>query len=219
MISHLLLDLDGTLINSSPGIYKSFVLACDRFSLLSPSYAQFCPLIGPPVQQIAQQLYPSLDLVSLEEFRGVFRDDYDNTSFRMADWYPEVRDTLNILSANFGISISIVTNKPTRPAFDLVASEGLTSCFSRIVGIDFLAAHSAGPVFSSKVNALSYVLFSASFEVAKSVYVGDTPSDQAACDCCSLPFIAALYGFHRWNQMQMPTLCIESFSEILSLMN
>lgn len=218
MITHLLLDLDGTLVDSSPGIYNSFVIACDKFSLPPPSYVEFCPLIGPPVQEIAAQLYPGFEPVSLEEFRRFFRDDYDNISYRMADWYPEVRDTLKALSTNAGISISIVTNKPTRPAFDLVRSEGLAFCFSRIVGIDFLAAYSAGSVFSSKAEALSYVLSSSSSELAKSVYVGDTPSDQEACGCCNLPFIAALYGFYRWHQKQMPPWCIERFGEIQSFL-
>ena len=214
MITHLILDLDGTLVNSSPGIYHSFVLACEKFCLPPPSYAEFYPLIGPPVQEIAARLYPGFEPVPLEEFRRFFRDDYDNISYRMADWYPEVRDTLKTLSANPGISISIVTNKPTRPALNLVRSEGLASCLSRIVGIDYVAANSASSFFSSKAEALSYVLLSNSSELGQSVYVGDTPSDQAACDRCNLPFIACLYGFHRWHQQQMPPRCIERFGEI-----
>ena len=218
MITHLLLDLDGTLVDSSPGIYRSFVLACERFGLMPPGYVKFCSLIGPPVQEIAARLYPDFDPVSLEEFRGIFRYDYDNISYRMANWYPEVRDTLESLSTKSGISMSIVTNKPTKPALDLVKSKGLASCFSRIVGIDFLAVHFAGPVFSSKAEALSYVLLSASSELTKSVYVGDTPSDQEACDCCNLPFIACLYGFHRWHPQQMPPCRIERFGEISSFL-
>lgn len=216
MISHLLLDLDGTLIDSSYGIHCSFISACDKFCLPPPSYKAFCPLIGPPVQEIVSLLYPKVDSVCVEEFRKVFRCHYDNFGYRMAEWYPEVGNTLRALSTNDGISISIVTNKPTKPSLDLVMSEGLASCFSRIVGIDYLATRSAGSVFSSKAEALSYVLLTASCELAQSVYVGDTPSDQEACDRCNLPFIAALYGFHRWQHRHMPPRFIERFGEIES---
>lgn len=219
MIRQLLLDLDGTLVDSSPGIYHSFVLACDEFSLPPPSYAAFCPLIGPPIQEIAMQLYPDLDPVTAEEFRRVFRDDYDNLSYKMAEWYPGVQDTIELLSAKPGMSISIVTNKPTRPALDLVRNEGLISCFSQIVGIDYLAACSAGSVFSTKAEALSYVLLSASSDLLQSVYVGDTLGDLEACNRCNLPFIASLYGFYRWHHQQMPPRCIKYFGEIQSFLS
>jgi len=219
MISHLLLDLDGTLVDSSPGIYHSFVLACDEFSLSPPSFSAFCPLIGPPIQEIATRLYPDLYPETLEEFRRLFRYDYDNLSYQMAEWYPGVRDTIELLSTKSDMSISLVTNKPTKPAHDLIRRAGLVSCFLQIVGIDYLAASSAGSVFSSKADALAYVLLSASSDLLQSVYVGDTLSDLEACERCNLPFIASLYGFHRWHHQQMPPRCIKNFGEIQSFLS
>ena len=218
MISNLLLDLDGTLVDSSRGIYHSFVLACDNFSLSPPNYTSFCHLIGPPIQKIATQLFPDLDLKTIEEFRRIFRLDYDNLSYKMYEWYPGVVDTIKELSTCPGISMSIVTNKPSLPALELIKSSGLRSCFSQIVGIDYLSVFSNGPVFSSKSEALSHVLLSSPVDLLKSAYVGDTLNDLDACKRCNLQFIAALYGFHRWHHQQMPPRCIAHFGEVQSFL-
>lgn len=218
MLRHLLLDLDGTLVDSSPGIYNSFALACTKYSLSPPSYDSFCSLIGPPIQQIAKRLYPDLDPDRVEGFRRVFRNDYDNLGYKMFRCYPDVPEIIKLLSTNPDISISIVTNKPTKPAVNLIASTGLASCFSKVVGIDYLSSSLSGSMFRSKAEALCCILESTSSQLLQSVYVGDTPSDLEACDRCNLPFIAALYGFHRWHHQEMPARCIKQFSEIQSFL-
>jgi phosphoglycolate phosphatase len=219
MLTHLLLDLDGTLIDSSPGIYHSFCLACDSLSLKPPSLSDFCSLIGPPIQHIAARLYPHLDQVSLEHFRRVFREDYDRLSYRMAEWYPGVLDSLTVLSGELGIDLAIVTNKPTKPAVELIKHADSYDIFSRIVGIDYRVVHGAGPVFGSKAEALSYVLGSDSFDLSRSAYLGDTTNDRDACETCNLLFIAAVYGFHQWLPEQKPQWCLERFCDIQLLLS
>ena len=38
--------------------------------------------------------------------------------------------------------MSIVTNKPTRPAYELIAKANILSCFDRIIGVDYLSSDS-----------------------------------------------------------------------------
>ncbi len=218
MTVNLILDLDGTLIDSSPGIYHSFTLACDVHGLKRPSYDDFCGQIGPPIQHIASRFFPGLDSVAIESFRRAFRHDYDNSSYRNAAWYPDVISTLGVLSARDDLTLIIVTNKPTRPASDLIQRAGLSSCISTIVGIDYLPLKGIGSIFPSKKDALFYFLRHKTSPFSFSVYVGDTPSDQEASDCCGLPFVAALYGFHSWSCQQRPKWCIHSFAEIAGVL-
>ena len=219
MLRHLLLDLDGTLVDSSPGIYHSFCLACDNLSLEPPSFSQFRLLIGPPIQHIATRLYPHLDKVSLERFRRLFREDYDRVSYRMAEWYPDVVENLIALSEGLGIDLTIVTNKPTPPAVELIKAADSFHIFSRIVGIDYRVMHGTGLTFASKAEALSYVLASCSSDLSNSAYLGDTISDRDACAACSLLFIGAVYGFHQWLPEQKPQWCLERFSDIQLLLH
>ena len=219
MLSHLLLDLDGTLINSSRGIYYSFCLACDRLSLKPPDFSEFCSLIGPPIENIAVSLYPQLDQATLEHFRRIFRQDYDAIRYRMAEWYPDVVDSLTVLSDEWDIDLMIVTNKPTKPAVELIKYSNSYDTFSRVVGIDYRVVHGIGPIFGSKAEALSYVIGSDSFDLSRSAYLGDTMSDREACEACNLTFIAAVYGFYKWLPDQKPQWCLESFRDIQLLLS
>lgn len=215
MFSNLLLDMDGTIINSSPGIYKSFCLACDSLLLPCPAFNEFSPLIGPPIQKIALHFYPNINQVQLEMFRKIFRADYDTKSFLIAEWYPDVCDTIKYLKDR-DINMTIVTNKPTKPAIKLVEEGGFLSCIDRIIGIDYPAFRFSTPVFKSKAESLAYVFNSAHYCLEESIYLGDTPSDQEACNQCGLSFVAALYGFHKWISLSRPQLYIGKFTEIRS---
>lgn len=218
MLRHLLLDLDGTLIDSSQGIYHSFCLACDQLSLSHPRFSEFCLLIGPPVQHIAKHFYPHLDQDSLDCFRVLFRADYDQSRYRLAEWYPDVIDNLRSISADLGIDLTIVTNKPTRPAVELVKSAFSRDFFSRIVGIDYRVVHGMGTAFRNKAEALSFVLASDSLDLSTTAYLGDTISDRDACEACNLLFIAALYGFHEWIPEQKPRWSLEGFRDIQAVL-
>jgi phosphoglycolate phosphatase len=218
MFTHLLLDFDGTLADSSPGIYHSFCLACADLGLTAPSLTDFRYLIGPPIQHIALRLFPQLAPDALEQFRLIFRKDYDQQTYRLATWYPDVLATLNALANYDNMRMSIVTNKPTLPTVELVKAADLLGCFDRVVGIDYLALHGGESVFSSKTEALRYTLASASFRPEHSIYIGDSPSDQMASSNCSATFVAALYGFHVWNNGQRLPWSLERFSQIESLL-
>ena len=218
MLSNLFLDLDGTLIDSSSGIYHSFCLACRYASVKPPSLNEFCSYIGPPIQNIARRMYPDLDQKALEDFKNIFREDYDQASYRMASWYPDVIDTLHYLSADLGINLIIVTNKPSKPAINLVKEGGLLNIFSRVVGIDYRVMKNTGPIFNSKTEALSYVLNSDDFDLSRSAYLGDTLSDRDACQACDLLFVGALYGYHEWTPEQRPYWHLKRFGDIKLLL-
>lgn len=216
--TQLLLDLDGTLVDSSLGIYQSFELACQSLDLECPTRIDFCRLIGPPIQQIASMVFPDLDPMSIEQFKCVFRADYDRIGFLQAHWYPGVIETIISLAKDTSLNMSVITNKPTGPAAELIKQAGLSSCITRTVGIDYLIQRESGRPFSSKSEALSFVLSTSSPSVMMSAYVGDTPSDQDACSIVNVPFIAALYGFHRWNEEQLPVLHVRRFKDIKCLL-
>jgi len=219
MSIHLLLDFDGTLADSSPGIYHAFLLACEMLGLPPPAEPAFRRLIGPPVQHIVNKIYPHLHSDDVERFRLIFRDEYDRRSFRFANWYPGVHDALHTLSAQNNICLAVVTNKPTLPAFQLLEEAKLASFFDAIIGVDYRSVTaSAGVPFSSKQESIAFALASTSFKADLRLYVGDTPSDQSAAAACGLTFVAALYGFHHWPDQHMPPLHIDAFPQLVDLL-
>lgn len=217
-MNHLLLDFDGTLVDSSEGIYLSFKTACSALHLTAPNPDAFRAMIGPPVQHIASKIFPELDPTSLSNFRSVFRQDYDAERCKLVNWYPHVIDTIRKLHSQNLWHLSVATNKPTEPTWKIVEAAGLSSCFSEIIGIDYLASRAQGMVFSSKAELLKYMVSTFGSKCLNIVYVGDTPGDQAACLEANIPFTAVSYGFHKWDRKEMPRVFIDCFSQLESLL-
>lgn len=214
MLVHLLLDLDGTLIDSSSGIYHSFCFACDQFNLPRPSFSLFRGMIGPPIQEILEKIYPGLDSEFVDSFRVCFRHHYDVHGFSDFTWYPGVISCLNSLWKDESIRMSIVTNKPTQPSIEILNSQNLLPAFERVVGIDYLLLKGEGSIFVSKSIALEYVTRTTLFSAQTSLYVGDTLGDYMSCCHVGLPFIPALYGFHEWSAVHQFSRSISYFSQI-----
>ncbi|MEY5004673.1 MAG: hypothetical protein RLZZ594_703, partial [Actinomycetota bacterium] len=52
----ILWDLDGTIIDSSPGIYASFIHTFETVGLPVPSIAQMREFIGPPLRDTFERI-------------------------------------------------------------------------------------------------------------------------------------------------------------------
>ena len=214
MIKHLFLDFDGTLVDSSPGIYSSFQIACGELGLSCPPMSDFRSRIGPPVQELAKLFFPTLNKNELDQFRTTFRHEYDSKSFQLTNWYKDVIPTLHALSEADGVPLSIVTNKPTAPTLKLLTSAKVTGYFKCVIGIDFRKHQGQGAIYASKTDALSDALALTDCPASACLYVGDTPHDRDSASNCDIAFAAALYGFHSWTPEQRPLLSLQSFHEI-----
>lgn len=216
----LLFDFDGTLADSSPGIYRSFGLACTKLNLEIPPFQSFRDAIGPPVQRLAKRFFPDLTDSKIEEFRLIFRDDYDHYSFRQCDWYQGAQSTIAALAASPEMSLAIITNKPTNPTLELLKAGGILDCIQFVVGIDYRIRLNLGPEFATKTDAIQLALSLAKTRFSAAVYIGDTPSDREASANCGIQFIAATYGFHRWQNSELLNIKrVTAISDLISLLD
>jgi phosphoglycolate phosphatase len=216
----LLFDFDGTLADCSPGIYSSFALACSKLNLHPPTYEDFRHSIGPPVQRLAKHFFPNLSEECLEAFRLLFRDDYDNSRFKDFEWYEDVAAVIEALAAFPGVSLAVVTNKPTKPTLELLNSGRLLDYFDLVVGVDYQIWDGSGPVFPSKSDAISMARIRLKFADSLAFYIGDTPADREASCICGLQFIAATYGFHRWQKSELSsTMKINTIMDLVPLLH
>ena len=83
MFRNLFFDFDGTLADSSEGIYESFKNSCFELNLEPISIFEFKKFIGPPISKILNKIYPKLSSKKIFEFKSYFRSDYDNKNFRL----------------------------------------------------------------------------------------------------------------------------------------
>ena len=214
---HIFLDFDGTLVDSSEGIHLAFAYACEQVGLQAPQLTDFCTRIGPPIQVLAREFFPDIDPERLESLRAIFRAEYDHKHYPNVKWHQGVIEGLRSIHAWKRVRLSVVTNKPTHPANVLIATAGLTDLFACIIGIDYRVVQGNGAPFISKSEALCFALNLTGTLKKRAVYVGDTPSDQRACEESNISFIAATYGFHSWLPEEIHGFsAASSFDDVVS---
>jgi phosphoglycolate phosphatase len=213
------LDLDGTLVDSSPGIFHSYSRACRAVGLTPPEFDTFRSAIGPPIEDISKGFFSGLSDDVLEQLRKTFREDYDNKSFRMLTWHDKAKEIIPILAGDRRLALSIITNKPTSPTVRIIEDAGLLPHFQHVVGVDYCRGDLAGQRFAAKADAIRFTLGLAGCQSASCLYVGDTASDLQAAAKNNVRFVAATYGFYSWSADELEGHnSIRTFEELPDLL-
>ena len=175
-----LFDLDGTLVDSAPGIVRALnQVRAERG--------------GEPLQAAAVRPWISLGADALVAAAlGPFarRPDEDLQAFRSrlldlpadpADVYPGVTEALEAL-ADAGLQMAVVTNKPEGLSVALLDQLDLSRWFGAVVGGDTTARPKPDPAPSrAALQALGR-------EPDGTVFVGDSRVDADAADGIGMPF-------------------------------
>lgn len=214
-LSSILLDFDGTLVDSSKGIYNAFCSAAYQVGLEPPTLCEFKELIGPTIDKIASQLYPNVEQSLLAELHRQFRHNYDSTHYANTCWYPGTLETLVKIKDRFHLSLCIVTNKPTQISRKILVELDTPDIFDEVVGNDYLELRDQGVPFTSKSAAIDYTLDKLRYTSSSAIYLGDTMSDFSASVNSNVAFIAATYGFYDWRH-KIPSAAryIQSITEL-----
>lgn len=191
-MNHLVFDLDGTLADTSKGIFHAFCDASIALDLFPPSYDLFKSFIGPPISLICERIYGS-DL-NFELFIYLFRNAYDNCYYKEYVFYDSVVSSLAKLRC-LGFSFSVVTNKPTAPACSIIQDlSKLSSDFNPVIGVDFFETNKY-PQHSFKSFSIRYISDFLGVPLSKMCYVGDSISDYYSSLDAGINFVGCSYGF------------------------
>lgn len=184
----ILFDLDGTLIDSSPGILSSFRQVLKTHGL-EPAAPLDQRLIGPPLLQTLARLTGLDDADRLTELAAAFKTLYDSEGYRATQPYPGLAATLDtLIQADWRLFIA--TNKrfePTRRIFDHLE---LNRYFAGIYTLD-----RQQPPAADKTKLVGRLLTEQGLDARRGWFVGDSGEDAAAAAAHGLPFIAAAYGY------------------------
>jgi phosphoglycolate phosphatase len=203
-VQSLLFDLDGTLIDSCPGIASSLAMAFRAAGRTMPP-ADLRVVIGPPIRAIAMRIDPTLTEAELAQIETAYRNDYDTNGWRETVLFDEVVRGLQQLR-KLGVQLFLITNKPKVPTNRIVTHFGITDLFEEIVTRD-----SRAPSYSGKSEMLSELLLRHGLRAESTVMVGDTAEDAEAAEINGLDFIHASYGY---GSIGNPRRSIASFSEL-----
>jgi phosphoglycolate phosphatase len=184
----VIFDLDGTLVDSRPGIDRAAATAVARV-WPGRSPVGLAHLIGPPIRTMLATAYPDATEEDLDALVGEFRAAYDGGDWRDMAPYPGLDDVFGAIAAARGRAF-VVTNKRHAATARILAHLGLTE---RVTAMR--APEDPSIAWSGKAGALTDLVARYSLPRGTTAYVGDSSDDREAARQAGLPFVAAAYGY------------------------
>jgi len=182
-------DLDGTLVDSRPGIEASLRVA---FGAHLPGVAP-PPLgaaLGLPLKLMLRAALPAgCDERALSAVALTFAGHYDVEGWRLSRPYPGVPGALADLAAA-GVRQVVLTNKRLCPATAILAANGLAPHIERLYTPD-----SASPPFDDKAAMARAAQVQCAALSDSLLVIGDSADDLLMADACGATFAAAAYGY------------------------
>lgn len=181
----VLFDLDGTLVDSTPGIHASVRVAAAELGLPQPTAAQLTAMVGPPLQDgFATALGVPAELVPLAV--DAYRAHYSAGALLDVTVYAGIPELLDELRARDAV-LAVATSKPEVFAVRVLAATGLLARFATVHGatLDGAVRHKHEVVAAS---------LAAHPGGADPVLVGDRAQDVAGAAVHGLPCIGAGWG-------------------------
>jgi phosphoglycolate phosphatase len=203
----LLVDLDGTLIDSFPGIAFAIRTAVE-FVLPSRSLQDVRSFIGPPIREIYRKLLGEQPPEIEDELIRIYRSVYDSEGWRQSFLYQGVGETLRELACR-NVPCFVVTNKPRVPTEKILMKLNLHARLTKTVCRD-----SQDPVFASKAEMTAYLVEEYRLDSSLSCFVGDSEDDAYAAEACGIPFYAAAYGYGGVHLIKTDRI-LSNFSKVL----
>jgi phosphoglycolate phosphatase len=185
---HIIFDLDGTLIDSLPGIEwsaREALAACGAGPLL----CDLRPLLGPPIRSILAAATGIDAPHRLDAMERAFRNSYDTQGWRQAVCFAGTVETLERLSAA-GATLWVATNKNRLATGKILSRLGIGRFFREVACRD-----SRTPAFSTKTEMLIDLVERRSLDPSECLMVGDTREDAAAARAAGMPCAILSHGY------------------------
>ncbi len=189
----VIFDLDGTLIDSLPGIQFSLKAAFDACGVRGAIH-DLRSMIGPPIRTILARAGNVTDKRKLVDLEKAFRKSYDDEGWKMTACYPEVPSVLQAMRSG-GIRLFVVTNKPLHISTRILERLDLTRLFAAVI-----TRESRQPAYAGKREMLEFLTVTYSFDPSSCVFVGDTQEDADAASATGIPFAFTSYGYGKISE-------------------
>ncbi len=184
----LLLDLDGTLVDSVPDLAAALNRLMTARGLAAFSLTEVAGMVGDGVEPLVQRAFAARGRTPAPGDIAEYVADYGAHYAVASRLYPDVDITLRAMRAE-GWRLAVCTNKLERPARALLETLGLGGLFAAIGGGDSFPVRKPDPAH------LLATLERAGGDRAGAVMVGDHANDVAAAHGARVPCIFAGWGY------------------------
>jgi phosphoglycolate phosphatase len=143
-------DLDGTIIDSSPGITNSVMYALEKFGIEETEREKLYKFIGPPLTDSFARFYGFDDEKSWKAVEH-YREYYQDTGIFECSVYPGFEKSLKALKAA-GKRLFVATSKPEVYARRIIEHFDLDQYFEYVAGMELDGGR------GSKAEVIGYLI-------------------------------------------------------------
>ena len=209
--SAVLFDLDGTIVDSAPGITSSLAYTFEAMGLPVPSPARLLEWVGPPIMDSFRDL-AGFDPLTSARALAIYREHYVMTGVFDADLYPGVPDVLRAISAA-GIPLSLATSKPESTARLILEHYELVPLFDELTGA------SEDEVRSTKADVVEEALRRLRMrgaDLSRPIMVGDRHHDVVGAAAHDVPTIYVTWGYGAPDETAGTVAVVDTAAELLA---
>lgn len=184
---YILFDFDGTLVDSSEGIFKSLTYAFEEMGHGTPSLELLRKFIGPPLHYSFTN-FCGFSTEHAYEMTDKYRERYKVKGYlenRVYDGIPEMLEKLK----NEGYILGTASSKPIKFIDDICTQRYIKKYFSFIGGTQF------DNIKESKTVVIENAMASLGGNTDNTLMVGDRLFDIQGAHEAGIPCCAVLFGF------------------------
>jgi len=190
----ILFDLDGTVVDSKPGILASCAAALRSLGH-RPDSLDIGSLIGPPLEEVMADVLRRFGDDRVAEAVLAYRDHYGSAGFRETTVYPGLAAALDELLA-LKAKLYIATSKRTIFAERILERVGLIDLFAGVHGSE------PGGAVDRKADLIADVLRRHELSADLSLMVGDRRQDVEGARTNCVSTIGVLWGYGDRDELE-----------------
>ena len=191
----VLLDLDGTLINSRPGIAASCLAALRALGHSPDETLDITAFIGPPLEDVLRALLRRYDDDRLDAAVVAYRRHYGESGFLGSELYPGIGEALEEMR-RAGLRLFMATSKREVFARRIAGHLNLAGYFDGIYGsVD-------GGKLDHKPELLAQILSEQDLIAADALMVGDRRHDIVGAHAVRMRGLGVLWGYGSRDELE-----------------
>jgi phosphoglycolate phosphatase len=185
---NVIFDLDGTLIDSRPGILAGIRHALAQLGHELPNNIPLDWAIGPPLEEVMARLLEPFGDDRINQAVSHYHDHYGGVGLFFARPYEGISKLLRGMR-NAGQSLFVGTSKLAPFATTVLEHFGLAEHFAAIYGTELDGR------FSSKTDLIRHILNERRLDPRATVIIGDREHDVISAHANGVGVISVTYGY------------------------